>query len=332
MDFKGKKVLVTGAGGFIASHLVENLIQKDAKVTAFIRKTSMANIGMLSEISSEKLNEINITFGDLRNPELIKKIIFDNEIEIIYHLGAMISIPDSYAVPRDYIETNIGGTLNILEAGKLGIEKILITSTSEVYGTALYTPINESHPLNPQSPYAASKVGADKIAESFYKSFGLPVSIVRPFNTFGPRQSQRAVIPTVIIQALTQEKIKLGSLSTQRDFNYVQDTVNGFIRIAEYGKFEGEVTNICSGRTVSIEEVVKKVGEIIKKDTLSMVEPDELRLRPKKSEVQLLLGDYSKAKEEVGWEPQFSFEEGLEKTICYIKKNIKKYNPEKYAK
>jgi dTDP-glucose 4,6-dehydratase len=332
MDFKGKKVLVTGAGGFIASHLVESLIQRRAKVTAFIRKTSMANIGMLNELPLEQLKKVNLTFGDLRNPELIKKVISDEGIEVVYHLGAMISIPDSYNASRDYVETNIGGTLNILEACKGGIEKILITSTSEVYGTALYTPIDEGHPLNPQSPYAASKVGADKLAESFYKSFGLPISIVRPFNTFGPRQSQRAVIPAVIIQALTQEKIRLGSLFTQRDFNYVQDTVNGFSKVGEYGKFEGEVTNICSGRTISIEDLVKRVGEIIKKDTLSMVEADESRLRPEKSEVQLLLGDYSKAEREVGWKPQFSFEEGLEKTINYIQQNIKKYNPERYAK
>jgi len=329
MDLKGKKVLVTGAGGFIGSHLVERLIKEGCSVRVFLRYNSEGNIGRLEELSVRDINQIEIFKGDLSNFGIVKKSV--EGVDIIFHLGALISIPYSYENPREYIETNTIGTLNILEAAKEeGIEKVIITSTSEVYGTALYSPIDEKHPLQAQSPYAASKIAADKIAESFHKSFDVPVSIIRPFNNYGPRQSMRAVIPTIIYQALTKEKVKLGSLSPKRDFLYVDDNVDAYIKIAKSDNVTGEAINVGTGKTTSIREIVDMIKELIGKNF--EVETDEEKIRPEKSEVKLLICDNLKAKERIGWEPQTSLRDGLKKTIEYMQKNINLYNQEEDLK
>ena len=329
MELKGKRVLITGAGGFIGSHLVERLIKEECNVRVFLRYNSEGKIGRLEELPAEDLNKIEIFRGDLSNFDIVKKSI--KGVDIIFHLGALISIPYSYENPREYIKTNTIGTLNILEAAKEEkVKKVIITSTSEVYGTALYSPIDEKHPLQAQSPYAASKIAADKIAESFYKSFDVPVSIIRPFNNYGPRQSMRAVIPTIIYQALTKEKVKMGSLEPKRDFLYVEDNVDGYIRIAKSDDVTGEVINIGTGRTTSIGEIVDMVRELIGKNF--EVETDKNKIRPEKSEVKLLICDNSKAKERIGWEPKTSLRDGLKKTIEYIQKNIDFYNQEEGLK
>jgi len=329
MELKGKRVLITGAGGFIGSHLVERLIKEECNIRVFLRYNSEGKIGRLEELPAEDLNKIEIFRGDLSNFDIVKKSI--KGVDIIFHLGALISIPYSYENPREYIKTNTIGTLNILEAAKEEkVKKVIITSTSEVYGTALYSPIDEKHPLQAQSPYAASKIAADKIAESFYKSFDVPVSIIRPFNNYGPRQSMRAVIPTIIYQALTKEKVKMGSLEPKRDFLYVEDNVDGYIRIAKSDDVTGEVINIGTGRTTSIGEIVDMVRELIGKNF--EVETDKNKIRPEKSEVKLLICDNSKAKERIGWEPKTSLRDGLKKTIEYIQKNIDFYNQEEGLK
>jgi len=329
MDLKEKKVLVTGAGGFIGSHLVERLIKEECNVKVFLRYNSEGKIGRLEELSVEDLNKIEVLRGDLSNFGIVKKSV--KGADIIFHLGALISIPYSYENPREYIKTNTIGTLNILEAAKEeGVKKIIITSTSEVYGTALYSPVDEKHPLQAQSPYAASKISADKFAESFYLSYGLPVSIIRPFNTYGPRQSVRAVIPTIIYQALTKEKVRMGSLKPKRDFLYVEDNVNGYIKIAKSDNVTGEVINIGTGKTTSIGEIVDIIRQLIGKNF--EVGTDETKIRPEKSEVKLLICDNSKAKERIGWEPQTSLRDGLKKTIEYIQKNISFYNREEGLK
>ncbi len=327
MDLKGKKVLVTGAAGFIASHLVEELVSLGADVRAFIRYKSDSSIGNLMDLPQETLKKIEIIRGDIKNIEIVKEATKD--IDVIFHLSAQISVPHSYKDPRDFVETNILGTLNILKAAhENDVKKIIITSSSEVYGTAKYTPIDEEHPSQPQSPYAASKISADKLAESFYKTYGLPVAIIRPFNTYGPRQSTRAVIPTIISQALTKDKIKIGSLTPKRDFNYVKDTVNGFIKIAESENSIGETINVGTGQAVSIGEVIETVEKILGRKLA--VETDDNRIRPENSEVKILLCNNAKAKKLIGWEPKFSLEDGLKEVVDYIKNNPNKYNLEGY--
>lgn len=329
MDLIQKRVLVTGAGGFIGSHLVEKLVSLGARVRCFVRYRGDGGIGELENLSKEILEKIEIVRGDLKNVDSVKRAI--KNIEVVFHLGALIAIPYSYEDPRDFIETNVLGTLNILRnCQEENVEKIIITSTSEVYGTAIYSPIDEKHPLQPQSPYSASKIAADNIALSFYRTYNLPVTIIRPFNTFGPRQSTRAVIPTIITQALTKDSIKLGSLSPKRDFNFVEDTVEGFIKIAESDNSEGKVINIGSGKTISIGGIIEIIKKIMGKDFI--VETDEERIRPEKSEVGFLLCDNTKAKNILGWEPKNSFEEGLHQTIHYIQQNLGKYNPGEYSK
>lgn len=329
MDLNGKKVLVTGADGFIGSHLVEELVRKGAKVRCFLRYNSNGNLGNLKKLSFETFNELEIAWGDLRDVEAVKKAVEGSEV--IFHLGALISIPYSYENPRGYIETNVLGTFNILEAAKnFEVKKVLITSTSEVYGTALYSPIDEKHPLQAQSPYAASKISSDAIAMSFAKSFDLPITIVRPFNAYGPRQSMRAVIPTIVYQALTGDKIKIGSLEPKRDFNFVEDIVDGFIKSAESENSNGETINIGSGTTHSIGEVVETIKELLGKNF--EVETDSDKIRPEKSEVRLLICDNKKAKEIIGWKPRISLREGLSEVINYVKKNLSEYNSEKNLK
>jgi len=315
-----KKVLVTGAGGFIGSHLIERLIDLGADVKGFVRYNSRNDWGLLEIIPSQKLDSLQIISGDLQDYDAVFSAVRD--VDVIFHLGSLISIPYSYIRPRDTIENNILSTLNILTAARdLGVEKVVHTSSSEVYGTALYVPIDEKHPLQGQSPYSASKIGADKIAESFYCSFDLPVATIRPFNTYGPRQSARAIIPTIITQAIEQEKIKLGSLFPTRDYTFVKDTVNGFISTAESKSSIGEVINIGSNFEISMGDLAQRISSLLNKDIMIM--QDSSRVRPLKSEVKRLWCDNAKAKRLLGWEPQVSLDEGLKETIEWISENKK---------
>lgn len=313
-----KKVLVTGAGGFIGSHLVERLVDLGADVIGFVRYNSRNDWGLLEIIPHHMLDSLEVVSGDLMDFDAVSSAAKD--VDVIFHLGSLISIPYSYNRPRDTIENNILSTLNILTAARnRGVEKIVHTSSSEVYGTAQYVPIDEKHPLQGQSPYSASKIGADKIAESFYCSFDLPVATIRPFNTYGPRQSARAIIPTIITQAIEQETIKLGSLFPTRDYTYVKDTVNGFIRVAESNSSVGEVINIGSNFEVSMGDLAEKISCLLNKK-ISIVQ-DPSRVRPLKSEVQRLWCDNAKARRLLDWEPQVSLEEGLRETIEWMKEN-----------
>lgn len=328
MNIKGKKIFITGAGGFIGSHLVEETVRYGAKVTALVHYNSRNNFGNLELISKDILNSVKIIAGDIRDPFFLIKAT--KGFDIVYHLAALIPIPYSYDVPQSYIETNVNGTLNILEAAKINeITMLLITSTSETYGTAQYTPIDELHPLQGQSPYSASKIGADKLAESYFLSFNLPVTIIRPFNTFGPRQSSRAIIPTIISQILVGNKsIKLGLLSPIRDFTYVKDIIQAFIKSSECGKNFGEVVNFGTGIGISIGELKEKIEEIVGKKI--EVKEDKGRIRPERSEVFKLICDNKKAKEIVGWEPKYNLEDGLNETIEFISRNLYLYKTEIY--
>ena len=331
MKIKNKKVLVTGADGFIGSHLVERLLQENCKVRAFIYYNSFNSWGWLDTFPKDLLSRIEVFPGDVRDPNGVRKAI--EEIDIVFHLAALIGIPFSYHSPDSYVDTNIKGTLNLLQAARdEGCEKVIVTSTSEVYGTARYVPIDEKkHPLQPQSPYSATKIAADSIAESFYRSFDLPVCIARPFNTFGPRQSARAIIPTVIIQLLSGEKtIRLGSLHPTRDFLFVDDTVDGFMKIAESDKVVGEVVNIATQSEISVGDLVRKLVKII--NPKARIVTDQARIRPRKSEVERLMGSNEKIKKLTGWRQRYTFEEGLAKTIAWFKDkdNLKLYKNEIY--
>jgi len=326
MKIKGKKILVTGAGGFIGSHLVEKLVEMGAKVRAFVRYNSKNNWGWLE--TSPYKTEIEIYTGDIRDYDSVKDSM--RGIDVVFHLAALIGIPYSYISPLAYIKTNIEGTYNVLQSAReLGVERIIHTSTSEVYGTAKYVPIDESHPLQPQSPYSATKISADNIALSFYNAFNLPVTIVRPFNTYGPRQSARAVIPTIITQIMSGKKqIKLGNLRPTRDMNYVIDTVNGFIKIAECDELLGEVTNIGSGKEISIGDLARLISQLMGVE-IEIVQEYQ-RFRPEKSEVERLLCDNTKIKKFTDWEPQYTLEEGLIQTINWMKTHLNMYKPEVY--
>ena len=322
------KVLVTGADGFIGSHLVEELLKEGYDVRAFVYYNSFSSWGWLDILPKEKLDEIEIFSGDIRDPNGVREAM--KGVDEVYHLAALIAIPFSYHSPDSYVDTNIKGTLNVLQAARdLNTKRILVTSTSEVYGTAKYVPIDEEHPYQGQSPYSATKIGADRIAESFYRSFDMPITIVRPFNTYGPRQSARAVIPTIITQLLSgAQEIKLGSLSPTRDFNYVKDTVRGFIEIAKSDKTIGQEINIATQQEISIgelaEELIKQINPNAK------IVCDEIRLRPENSEVNRLLGSNKKIKELTNWEPKYSLEEGLRETIEFLKNNMNKYKSDIY--
>lgn len=327
MDWTKKKVLVTGAGGFIGSHLVEKLVKLGVDVRALVRYNSRNDYGLIEILPNKIKTKITVVTGDLRDPETIREVVKDRDI--IFHLGALIDIPYSYVHPREVVQTNIMGTLNILTAAKdMNIERIIHTSTSEVYGTAQYSPIDEKHPLQGQSPYSATKIAADKLAESFYCSFNLPITTIRPFNTYGPRQSARAIIPTIITQMLTRKEIFLGSLYPTRDFTYVSDTVESFIKAAQVHKSIGEVINIGSNFEISIESLVRKISSLIGKKL--KITFDKKRIRPKKSEVGRLIANNSKAKELVNWSPKVTIDEGLKKTIKWIEKNIKLYKTNIY--
>jgi NAD dependent epimerase/dehydratase len=325
--WKGKAVLVTGAGGFIASHLVEALVGAQAQVRAFVRYNSRGDPGLLRLLPEPALQRVEVVAGDLRDLAGMQAAM--QGMEVVFHLGALIAIPYSYVHPAEVVETNVMGTLNVLLAGRESeVGRIVHTSTSEVYGTALRVPIDEGHPLQGQSPYSASKIGADKIAESFYRAFDLPVVTVRPFNTYGPRQSARAVIPTIISQALSQEVIRLGNLEARRDLTYVADTVAGFLKAGEAQGVEGETFNLGSGQEVSIGElageILAQVGRPVR------IEVDPARLRPEKSEVQRLLSDNQRARERLGWQPQVGLEEGLRRTIAWVREHLELYEPGRY--
>lgn len=323
-----KKVLVTGADGFIGSHLVEALLDEGYDVRAFVYYNSFNTWGWLDTLTKEKLKKIEVFIGDIRDPNGVREAM--KGIDEVYHLAALIAIPFSYHSPDSYIDTNIKGTLNILQSARdLKTKRILITSTSEVYGTAKYVPIDESHPLQGQSPYSATKIGSDKIAESFYRSFNMPITIVRPFNTYGPRQSARAVIPTIITQLISgAQEIKLGSLTPTRDFNYVKDTVQGFIEIAKSEKTIGEEINIATQNEISIGEIAQILINKINPDAKIIC--DEDRLRPTKSEVNRLLGSNEKIKQLTNWKAKYSLEQGLYETIEFLKDNISKYKTDIY--
>ena len=323
-----KKILVTGSDGFIGSHLTEELVRAGYQVKAFVYYNSFNTWGWLDTLPSDVMKNVEIFQGDVRDPNGVKEAM--KETAAVFHLAALIAIPFSYHSPDTYVDTNIKGTLNILQAAReQDLERVLVTSTSEVYGTAQYVPMDEKHPFQGQSPYSATKIGADRLAESFYRSFQLPVSIVRPFNTFGPRQSARAVIPTIITQLLAgKEKIHLGSLTPTRDFNYVKDTVNGFIKIYESERTIGEEINIATQHEISIGELAEELIRQINPN--AKIVCDEERLRPEKSEVNRLLVSNKKIKELTDWKPVYSFEEGLSETISFFKDNMDKYKPDIY--
>lgn len=319
MDWKNKRVLVTGAGGFIGSHLVEALHDLGAQVRAFVRYNSRNNWGAMEFLPISIREDVEVFCGDIQDHTSVAKAVAG--CDVVFHLAALVSIPYSYISPEGFVNTNINGTLNVMQACLAeGVSKVIHTSTSETYGTARYTPIDEDHPQRAQSPYAASKIGADKIAESFYLSFNLPVATVRPFNTYGPRQSARAVIPTIISQALVKEEIRLGSLTPVRDFCYVEDTVKGFIMTAESQNTTGEVINIGSAQGITIGELAEKIIQLVGgKKKLAYDAP---RVRPEESEVMVLVCCNSKANKLLGWKPTYSLEEGLRNTIEWISENI----------
>jgi len=327
MDWKNKTVLVTGAGGFIGSQLVEALLAEGARVRAFVRYNSRGDPGFLSLLPAELSERLEVVSGDLRDKSAITDAV--RGCDLVYHLGALISIPYSYRHPAEVAEVNFMGTLNMLMACReLGTARLVHTSTSEVYGTARRAPIDEEHPLQGQSPYSASKIGADKMAESFYCAYNLPVVTVRPFNTFGPRQSARAVIPTIIMQALAGNTIHLGNLDTTRDFTYVSDTVRGFMLAGSADGVAGGVFNLGTGIEFRIGDIAQRIALKVGHEVEIIVEPQ--RLRPERSEVMRLISDNSLARTKLGWEPQVSLDEGLEKTIAWMRLHMELYRPKQY--
>lgn len=322
MKLSEKRVLITGAGGFIGSHLTEKLVELGSEVTALVQYNPVGNWGWLEKSPNSIKRKLNVVLGDIRDYSLLEKVIKKNDI--IFHLASLIGIPYSYVSPDSYLNTNIKGTLNLLMAAKFyNIERFIHTSTSEVYGSAIYTPIDEKHPLQAQSPYAASKIAADKLVESFNKSYNIKTCIIRPFNTYGPRQSARAVIPTIISQALTKEEVTLGSLHPIRDFSFIDDLTEGFIKIAEKDAAVGETINIGSGMGYSVEQLSKKIFKIIGKKKRIVFESE--RERPDKSEVSKLIADNAKAKKLLQWITKIDIDEGLKKTVDWMSKNLKYY-------
>jgi NAD dependent epimerase/dehydratase len=330
MELKNKKVLVTGADGFIGSHLVERLLQEGCSVKAFVYYNSFNSWGWLDSFPAELKNQIEIFSGDVRDPNGVRTAM--KGIDVVFHLAALIAIPYSYHSPDSYIDTNVKGTLNIVQAAKdLSIERVLVTSTSEVYGTAQYVPIDEKHPRQPQSPYSASKIGADCIAESFYRSFNLPVTIVRPFNTYGPRQSARAVIPTIITQLLNgKPTLKLGDVTPTRDLLYVKDTADAFTAIAKCEPLIGQDVNIATQSEISVKDLAEKLKALT--NTNTEIAFDDVRMRPEKSEVFRLFGSREKLSTTTGWKPAHSLDQGLKETIEWFSKteNLRQYKADIY--
>jgi len=326
MDWDHYTVLVTGAGGFIGSHLTERLVALGARSRALVHYNSAGLWGLLEK--SPVKEDIEVIAGDIRDRDSLRQAL--RGVDIIFHLAALIAIPYSYQSPSSYVRTNVEGTLNVLQmAMESDVKLVVQTSTSEVYGTARYVPIDEEHSLQGQSPYSASKIGADKMAESFYLSFGLPVATIRPFNTYGPRQSARAIIPTIITQALTRPELKLGSLHPTRDLNFVKDTVEGFIRMAECPEAVGKIINIGTGKEIAIGDLARTIMGLLGKDI--PIISDDQRVRPPDSEVERLCAKNMKALEILNWHPEYSLEEGLMETIEWIEKNLEQYRPEAYT-
>ena len=323
-----KKILLTGSEGFIGSHLTEELVKQGYEVKAFVLYNSFNTWGWLDTLPKDIMDHVEVFTGDIRDPHGVRTSM--EGCDAVFHLAALIAIPFSYHSPDAYVDTNIKGTLNVLQAARdLQVERVLITSTSEVYGTAKYVPIDEKHQFQGQSPYSATKIGADRLAESFYRSFELPVTIVRPFNTYGPRQSARAVIPTIITQLLSgKDEIRLGSLTPTRDFNYVKDTANGFIEIYRSDRTIGEEINIATQKEISIGDLAKEIIGQINPD--AKIVCDEERLRPKKSEVNRLLGSNEKIKALTSWSPKYTFEQGIAGTIEWLRGNLDKYKTDIY--
>ncbi len=322
MELVGKKTLVTGAGGFIGSHLTEALVRQGADVRAFVRYNSRADLGLLERLPLEIKDEIEVFVGDLKDPQILRKAIHD--CDIVFHLGSLIAIPFSYTNPMDFVQTNVIGTANLLNAC-LGstVQKIVHTSTSEVYGTAAYCPMDEGHPLQAQSPYAATKIAADQLAISYFRAFGLPLAIARPFNSYGPRQSARAVIPTIILQALNRDKVMLGSLQPTRDLTYMGDTVRGLVEVGKSSDSVGEIVNLGFGKDISIGDLAQMIFSIMGKKV--EISREDRRVRPEKSEVERLMCDNTKARRLLGWEPRVGLREGLTRTVEWFKSHASEY-------
>jgi dTDP-glucose 4,6-dehydratase len=328
MDWKDRPVLVTGAGGFIGSHVVEELVSRGARVRAFVRYVSRGAHGFLDGFPPQVRERVEVVAGDLRDPEAVAEATRDTTH--VFHLGALIAIPYSYKHPRDVIDTNVMGTVNVLTAARrFKVERVLHTSTSEVYGTAQYVPIDEKHPQVGQSPYSASKIAADQIAESFHRAFDVPVATIRPFNTYGPRQSARAVIPSIIMQAITQDRIFLGATHPTRDLTYVKDTARAFAMAADCEAVVGQVTNVGTGQEHSIRDIAEKIVAQVGRDVELVFDPT--RLRPEKSEVDRLLADNTLARQRIGWEAEIDIDQGLERTIAWISDHLALYRPQEYA-
>lgn len=325
-----RRVLVTGAGGFIASHLVEALVRQGARVRAFVRYNSRGDPGLLGLLPEDTLSQVEIVSGDLRDADAVLQAA--SGMQTVFHLGALIAIPYSYLHPMEVVETNVLGTLNVLMAARQvkSVERVVHTSTSEVYGTAQYVPIDEAHPLQGQSPYSASKIGADKLAESFYCAYEVPVVTVRPFNTYGPRQSTRAVIPTIITQVLKSKRIRLGNLEARRDFTYVADTVSGFLKAGDVPGIEGQAFNLGAGKEVTIKDLAELIMEITGRRV--EIEQENERLRPEKSEVQRLVADNGRARTSLDWQPMVPLREGLAQSVAWIEGHLNMYRAEVYQR
>ena len=327
MNLEGRRVLVTGAGGFIGSHLVERLVELGATVRAMVRYNSRNDRGMIERLPAEVVDQVTVVVGDLAEEATALEVV--KGMEVVFHLGALIAIPFSYLRPHETVRANVLGTLNVMQAARAhGTKKVVHTSTSEVYGSARYTPIDEKHPLQGQSPYAASKIGADKIAESFHLSFGLPVATIRPFNTYGPRQSARAVIPAIVSQALVRDTVELGSLHPTRDLTYVTDTVDGFVKVAESDRSVGEVINVGSNFQISIGELAEQIVALVGRDV--KIRTTRERERPERSEVQCLQADNRRAAELLGWRPAVTFREGLQRVIDWVRNHPADYKADCY--